>query len=102
VIGRVPEEARDLLRLFRLKAQLERLSITRLSLRGDVYLLEYGDRIALERGLDLSRAELRPVRAGLAHLVLPESRRQPAQALAWFESLLMRGAPAAKIAGARP
>ena len=99
--GRVPEEARDLVRLFRLKAQLERLSITRLSLRGDVYLLEYGDRIALEQGLDLSRAELRPVRAGLAHLVLPERAREPARALAWFEALLKRGAPAAKIGSPR-
>jgi transcription-repair coupling factor (superfamily II helicase) len=100
--GRVPEEARDLVRQFRLKAQLERLSITRLSLRGDVYLLEYGDRIALEQGLDLSRAELRPVRAGLAHLVLPERARKPAQALAWFEGLLLRERSAAKIHATSP
>ncbi len=100
--GRVPEEARDLVRLFRLKAQLERLSITRLSFRGDAYVLEYGDRIALEQGLDLARAELRPVRAGLAHLVVPARARQPARALDWFESLLLRERPAAKIAAAQP
>jgi transcription-repair coupling factor (superfamily II helicase) len=100
--GRVPEEARDLLRLFRLEAQLERLSITRLSFRGDAYVLEYGDRIALEQGLDLARAELRPVRAGLAHLVVPERSRAPAPALAWFESLLLREHPAAKIPAAHP
>ena len=100
--GRVPEEARDLVRLFRLKAQLERLSITRLSFRGDAYVLEYGDRIALEQGLELARAELRPVRAGLAHLVVPAHVRQPARALAWFESLLLRERPAAKIPAGQP
>ncbi|MBK7642195.1 MAG: transcription-repair coupling factor [Planctomycetes bacterium] len=100
--GRVPEEARDLVRLFRLKAQLERLSITRLVFRGDAYVIEYGDRIALEQGLDLARAELRPVRAGLAHLVVPERSRQPARALEWFESLLQRSGPGAKIPSRRP
>ena len=100
--GRVPEEARDLVRLFRLKAQLERLSIRRLSFRDDVYVLEYGDRIALEQGLDLARAELRPVRAGLAHLVVPERQREPARALRWFESLLIRAPSPAKIPVPRP
>jgi len=100
--GRVPEEARDLLRLFRLKAQLERLSITRLTFRGDAYVLEYRDRIALEQGLGLARAELRPVRAGLAHLVIPEHAREPGRALTWFETLLKGERSPARISVTHP
>jgi hypothetical protein len=42
------------------------------------------------------------VRAGLAHLVLPERARKPAQALAWFEGLLLRERSAAKIHATSP
>jgi transcription-repair coupling factor (superfamily II helicase) len=88
--GRVPKEAQALLRVLRLKGALERLSIRRLSWRDGLYLVEYGDRVALERGLDLRDAELRPVRTGVAHLQLPERARAPEAALAWFEGLLKR------------
>jgi len=88
--GRVPKEAHALLRVLRLKGALEKLSIRRLSWRDGLYLVEYEDRVALERGLDLRDAELRPVRTGVAHLQLPERARAPEAALAWFEGLLKR------------
>jgi transcription-repair coupling factor (superfamily II helicase) len=86
--GRVPREALDLVRVFRLKARLELFGIKRLTWRPGVYILEYADRVALERGIDLSRAELRPLRSGLAHLTVPEHLKLPLQALDWFEGLL--------------
>jgi transcription-repair coupling factor (superfamily II helicase) len=98
--GRVPEEAHALLRILRLKGALERLSITRLSRQDGFYLVEYGDRVALERGLDLSDAELRPVRTGAAHLQIPARHADPESALAWFEGLL-KGSRGARRIGAR-
>ncbi|MBK7875046.1 MAG: transcription-repair coupling factor [Planctomycetes bacterium] len=95
--GRVPDPANDLLLLFRLKAQLEELSIKRLAWRKDVYLLEYGDRVALEQGLDLRLAELRPLRTGIAHLVIPTKHTTARAALAWFEGLLKAGAEAGRM-----
>jgi transcription-repair coupling factor (superfamily II helicase) len=86
--GRVPKEARDLLRALSLKGALESLSITRLSWQGTFYLLEFADRVALERGLDLRGAEMRPVRSGVAHLEIPGESRSPEAALGWFEGLL--------------
>jgi hypothetical protein len=84
----VPVEAQNLVRSFRLKPELERAGISRLSWRESFYLIEYSDRVALERGLDLRRAELRPLRTGIAHLVLPERLRTAEAALEWFEGLL--------------
>jgi transcription-repair coupling factor (superfamily II helicase) len=95
--GRVPPEALNLLRVFRLKAELERLGITRLSFRENIYLLEFGDRVALESGLDLRRVELRPLRTGVAHLVIPTRHVGPERALDWFESLLKRSLETSKI-----
>jgi len=86
--GRVPVEAQNLVRSFRLKPELERAGISRLSWREGFYLIEYSDRVALERGLDLRRAELRPLRTGIAHLVVPERLRTAEAALEWFEGLL--------------
>jgi transcription-repair coupling factor (superfamily II helicase) len=90
--GRVPPEAEALLRTFRLKARLEALGVKRLSYRGDTYVIEYTDRVALERGLDLAGADIRPLRTGLAHLPIPKKHADPVRALAWFDSLV-RGAP---------
>ncbi|MBL8863874.1 MAG: transcription-repair coupling factor [Planctomycetes bacterium] len=92
--GRVPEPALALARLFRLKARLEEIGVRRLSWRQDVYVLEYADRVALEGGLDLVGVELRPIRTGVLHLVVPPERRTGAQALQWFERLLRRAPPA--------
>lgn len=89
--GRVPPEAENLIELFRVKALAEDLRMKRLAWRKDVYLIEYEDRVLLERGLDLSLAELRPLRTGIAHLVIPARHTTARAALTWFESLL-RGA----------
>ncbi len=97
--GRLPEEAENLLDLFALKAELEELRIRRLAWREDVYLIEYEDRVALEQGLDLSRVELRPLRTGIAHLVIPPKQRNARAALAWFRSLLKTSHDARRIAG---
>jgi transcription-repair coupling factor (superfamily II helicase) len=91
--GRVPEEAHALLRTFRLKAKLEPLGVRRLTWREGFYILEYKDRVALERGLDLRGTEFRPLRTGLAHVPIPDDHTSPAEALTWFEGLL-RGARA--------
>jgi transcription-repair coupling factor (superfamily II helicase) len=86
--GRVPDEARTLLRSLRLKGALERLSVTRLSWRAGFYLVEFRDRVALEHGLDLRRAELRTLRTGVAHLQIPAAHATPHSALDWLEGLL--------------
>jgi len=95
--GRIPEEALTLLRALRLKAALERLSITRLSWREGYYLVEYRDRVALEHGLDLRNVEIRPIRTGVAHLQIPERVSGPENALAWIEGLLKGRRQAVKM-----
>ncbi len=92
--GRVPEEAENLVKLFRLKARLEEFGVRRLLWRNDVYVLEYADRVALESALDLRMVEVRAIRTGLVHLAIPEGHKTGPQALRWFEGLLRRaGAP---------
>ncbi|MCC7011273.1 MAG: transcription-repair coupling factor [Planctomycetes bacterium] len=91
--GRVPPEASALLKSFRLRARALGLGLTRISYRSDVYLLEFKDRVALEHALAGRKVDLRPIRTGLAHLVIPSSRRAPDSALAWLEELLRGGAP---------
>jgi transcription-repair coupling factor (superfamily II helicase) len=86
--GRVPAPVEELLRSFLLKARLEALRIRRLGWRKDFYLVEFGDRVALEHGLDLRLAELRSLRTGVAHLMIPARHATPDAALAWFEGLL--------------
>jgi transcription-repair coupling factor (superfamily II helicase) len=95
--GRVPPEAVNLVRSFRLKPELEHAGISRLSWREEFYLLEYSDRVALERGLDLKRAELRSLRTGVAHLMIPARQRTPEASLDWFEGLLKADADAPRM-----
>jgi hypothetical protein len=64
------------------------MRVTRLSWRRGFYVIEFQDRVALESGLDLSRADLRLLRTGVAHLTIPPKHSEPDQALGWFESLL--------------
>ncbi|MEW6072126.1 MAG: transcription-repair coupling factor [Planctomycetota bacterium] len=90
--GRVPAEAAALVRQFLLRARLAQLGIRRLSWRGETYLVEYADRVALERLLAPAKVEVRPLRAGTAHVVIPPDRREAAAAWAWIEALL-RPAP---------
>ena len=91
--GRVPEEALNLVKLFRLKARLEEIGVRRLLWRNDVYVLEYADRVALESGIDLRGIEVRPIRTGILHLAIPPDRKTGPQALQWFERLLRRAGP---------
>jgi transcription-repair coupling factor (superfamily II helicase) len=92
--GRVPEEAKNLAHVFRLKSRLEEIGVRRLLWRQDVYVLEYADRVALESALDLSRVEVRAIRTGLAHLPIPAKHQTGPQALRWFEGLLRAAGPA--------
>lgn len=84
--GRVPAEAEELVRHFRLRARLAPLGIRRLAWRGDAYLIEYEDRVALERLIGGRRVDLRPLKHGLALLMTPPDKRDPAKALTWLES----------------
>ncbi len=86
--GRVPLPAEALVRQFLLRERLAAAGIRRLAFREESYLLEYTDRVGLERALSGGTIELRPLRAGLAHLVIPPERREPAAALAWIQELL--------------
>jgi transcription-repair coupling factor (superfamily II helicase) len=84
--GRLPPEAEALVATFALRSRLEPLGIRRLTYDGDAYVVEYADRLALERWVQ-SGAELRPLREGKARLVVPETCTGPAEALKWLESL---------------
>jgi transcription-repair coupling factor (superfamily II helicase) len=86
--GRLPPEARTLVASFRMRALALELGLRRVSFRGDVYVLEFEDRIALEHALAGGAAELRPIRTGVAHLVIPPRARAPQEAFAWLEELL--------------
>ncbi len=87
--GRVPPEAEALLRQFRLRPRLARLGIRRLLWRDETYFVEYADRVLLEETLAGHEIELRPLRAGQAHLVIPPGFRDAEAALGWFEGLLI-------------
>jgi transcription-repair coupling factor (superfamily II helicase) len=98
--GRVPGPAETLVRQFELRALLASHGIRRLSFRGETYLIEYRDRIALERALAGARVELRPLAAGRAQLVLPSDEREPARAAAWIRRLLRVAPETPKMARA--
>ena len=100
--GRVPPEAEALARQFLLRSELVAVGITRLGYRDETYLLEYKDRVALERALARGSIELRPLRAGLAHLVIPPERRTPERALEWIHGLLQGHERASKMAAHEP
>ena len=74
-----------LLRLAGLRAELELFDVRRVALRDDVYLIEYGDRVAAEGLLGRLDTELRRVRAGLVHVVLPAGITEPGEGLVWLE-----------------
>ena len=101
--GRVPREAEDLVRSFRLRALAQALTIGRISYRDEVYLIEFGDRVLLESQLLAGRKlEWRPIRTGVAHLVIPRRSRDPHAALVWLEGLLQVPASQPTIAAAGP
>ncbi len=86
--GRIPPEAQALVEQFELKSILSGLGIRRLSFRGETFLLEYSDRIALEQAFGDQRVELRPLGAGRAHLVIPREHRSPERAAQWIRRIL--------------
>jgi hypothetical protein len=94
----VPAEALALARQFLTRAVLSAIGIRRLAFRDDTYLIEYKDRIALERAFPPRSIELRPLRAGRAHLVIPLGQREPAKALAWILALLRQHERPTKMA----
>jgi transcription-repair coupling factor (superfamily II helicase) len=86
--GRPPPEARALLESFRLRALATNLGLTRICHRGDVYVLEFKDRVALEHALAGSKVDFRPIRTGVAHLVIPPRHREPLASARWLDQLL--------------
>jgi transcription-repair coupling factor (superfamily II helicase) len=86
--GRLPREAKLLVRMFRLRAAAEPLSITRIGWRNDSYLLEFSDRLALQTALANVHVDLRPLRTGVALLMLPPDVKLPEAGLRHLEQLL--------------
>ena len=99
--GRVPPEALSLLRQFRLRAALRRLTVTRLAWRSDSYLVEFTDRVALESGLRASPhagdLDLRPLRTGVALVMVPPHVESASQGITWLEDALQVPAPTSKM-----
>jgi transcription-repair coupling factor (superfamily II helicase) len=95
--GRVPDEAQALVRQFLVRAMLAAIGVRRLAYRTETYLVEYQDRIALERAL-AGAVELRPLKAGRAHLAIPLEQRTPERALAWILALLKAREGTSKMA----
>lgn len=90
--GRVPREALDLVRAFRLRAALAPFGLRRLGWRDDGYLVEFSDRVALESLIaeqpGAEALELRPLRDGVALLVLPDQIRDAESGLRLLEHRL--------------
>ncbi len=86
--GRIPDEVLNILRTYELRARLEAHGVTGLSWKEDRYQLEYTDRVSIEAWIGPTNAELRPIRHGLAHLMVPENIEGPTSALSWLETLL--------------
>ncbi|MEZ5977214.1 MAG: transcription-repair coupling factor [Planctomycetota bacterium] len=86
--GRLPSEAKLLVRLFRLRSALQPLSVTRVAWRDDCFLLEFGDRVALQGALAHLHVEIRPLRTGVALLMVPPDVKKPEAGLAYLERLL--------------
>jgi len=98
--GRLPESAETLLEQFRLRTHLARAGITLLAWRTETYLIQYQDRVLLEGAMAASGQaipELRPLKAGQAHLVIPPDRRTPRGALEWIWDLLKPAPSTAKM-----
>ena len=100
--GRVPAEAETLLRMFRLKTLLDPYHLTQVAFRDDTYLIQYSDRVGFETlfaGLD---CELRRVKGGVAHLVIPRGVSAATEALEWLEGLLQGLEPVPRMAAEAP
>ncbi len=96
--GRVPDEAKALVRQFLLRAWLMEAGIRGLHWRGETYLVAYSDRVRLEQAFGGQSVELRPLRAGIAHLVIPIPEPGAEAALDWIEALLKPAGRPTKMA----
>lgn len=96
--GRVPAEAKELVRQFRLRALFAECSLTRVSWRQDLWLIEYRDRATLEGVLGSSGAkiELRPQGQGRAFLMAPKGLNAR-KGLEWLEAALLGDSKAKRI-----
>jgi len=90
--GRIPNEVLNILRTYELRASLESHGVTGLSWKEDRYQLEYTDRVSIEAWLGPTGAEVRSIRHGLAHLMVPDGCEGPTAALSWLETLLVESA----------
>ncbi|MFT7484941.1 MAG: transcription-repair coupling factor (superfamily II helicase), partial [Candidatus Paceibacteria bacterium] len=88
--GRIPPQAENLLRSFRLKLRLVTLGITRLAWQKDCYVIHYSDRLALETISLAEKVDMRQLRTGLAHLRTPANLKTGQDALNWLEKLLKK------------
>jgi len=101
--GKLPEPAHNLLRTFDIKLRAEALGIRRLTWREGFYLVEYADRMSVEHWLAAAQGsghrdiELRPLRTGVAHLVIPERLQTAEKALDWLDELLKAGSEHPKM-----
>ncbi len=89
--GRIPKEAQELLRLFRLKVRLDAYQMRHVAWHGELYVIQYDDRVKLEELAAASgrKLDLRLVKPGVAHLVPPtRCHGKPAEALRWLEGLV--------------
>jgi transcription-repair coupling factor (superfamily II helicase) len=100
--GRVPREAENLVRTFLLRCKLSALGVTRLLFRGESYVLDFRDRVALEGAFAGRRVELTPMKTGRARLAIPIGQRTGEAALAWLEELLKPLEGSARLAREAP
>ncbi len=102
--GRPPAAVLELARQARLRTRLARIGVTRLSWRGEFFLIEYRDRVELERAFGGARAriDLRQLRSGVAHLHPARgAQHAAAAALEWFERALKDDAGETTMRAAR-
>ncbi|MEM6674965.1 MAG: transcription-repair coupling factor [Planctomycetota bacterium] len=93
--GRPPAEAKELLRLFELKLPFDEAHVKHVAWHGDRYVMQYSDAVGFEHlfaGRSAGRGrrlDLRRIKPGVAHLVVPEHlENEPAKAVRWLEKLV--------------
>ena len=93
--GRPPGEAKELLRLFSLKLPMDAAGIRHIAWHDDRYVIQYTDAVAFEHlfaaagsATGRGRVDLRRIKPGVAHLVLPAHLHgKPAKGVTWLEKI---------------
>jgi transcription-repair coupling factor (superfamily II helicase) len=88
--GPPPPEGSALLDLFLLKRLLRRIRVRSVHWQPDRYLIVYDDRARLEGALRSSFPDLRYIKPGLCHAMLPGRHTSPEAALARLKEALLR------------